>query len=461
MPADARYVALSHTWGVKEERVKAMPLLLTKDLSARLLGISWHELTQTFQDAITITRDIGIPYVWIDSLCVVQDDQEDWAKEASRMASVYKYAYLVIAATSSKNGDDGCLRPRVPSYDLSDPVNGSFHVQRQMSHFTISGWQADSIDMPLLVRAWCFQERLLARRILHYMKREMMWECQKEVWCECQTIQFDVNRPPTRSNFDIPLTKRLDTFKLFHAAAMASPDSKIRVKSWDRVVKEYSRLALTFSTDRLTAISGIAREIARPEMGTYLAGLWEYQLPRALLWASEGTVIDRPSQYLAPTWSWASIVTAVSPFGWRLGAKSMNSVCRLIDITCTPNTSDLYGHVRDGQLKISGPTIAATLQCTDPTCETERQQVLLVMANIEVAGKCVDLKMRSDIKLMEATVPVVILVMRVELSTTIQNAEGLVLIQSKTHTGCWERIGVVDGMALELPQMKESEFVIV
>ncbi|KAI4641858.1 uncharacterized protein J4E79_011629 [Alternaria viburni] len=72
-----------------------------------MLGIPWDELTQTFQDAITISRKVGIPYVWIDSLCIVQDDQEDWAKEASRMASVYKYAYLVIAATSSKNGDDG------------------------------------------------------------------------------------------------------------------------------------------------------------------------------------------------------------------------------------------------------------------------------------------------------------------------------------------------------------------
>jgi len=454
MPSDTRYVALSHTWGVKEERVKAMPLLLTQNLSAQQLNIPWHELTQTFQDAIMIARNIGIPYVWIDSLCIVQDDHEDWAREASRMAAVYKHAYLVIAATSSKNGDDGCLRARGPSHDVVDSANGSFHVQRQINHRSLVEWQAEGIDMPLLGRAWCFQERLLASRVLHYTEREMMWECQEELWCECQTIKLGH-----------PSAVEPETFKLAHAIAAVSINPRIRAESWNKVVRRYSQRALTFGTDRLPGISGIARELALPALGKYLAGLWEYQLPQALLWESTGKVIDRPSQYLAPTWSWASIVTAVVPFEPGTMVNSIDSVCRVVDITCTPNTSDLYGHVRDGQLKIFGPSIAATLKCTDRGYKSTRYDVTLEIPNTEVPGRPSAVYMTSDIELLEDTVTVVILLIHVRHSTTETwaegMAEGLALIQSQMHAGCWERIGIIYAWDLDLSRMKESEFVIV
>jgi len=448
--ADAHYVALSHAWGKKEERRKAMPLLLNENISARMLSIPWDELTQTFQDAIVITRDIGVPYVWIDSLCIVQDDRKDWAREAARMASVYKFAYLVIAATSSKNGDDGFLRPRSPSYDLAGPGNGSFHVQRRIYHHTIIVWQAGDDSMPLLDRAWCFQERLLARRVLHYTKEEIMWECQNNLWCECQNITLD-NSLPTE----------LESCKRAYAAAVASTRSDIRTNSWNKFVRTYSELALTFETDRLPGISGIAREIAVPTLGTYLAGIWEYQLPQALLWRSTGRIIDRPSRYLAPTWSWASIITAVAPCEKQLASTSTNSVCRVVDITCTPNTSDLYGHVRDGQLKIFGPTMAATLKRTDREYKSRRYDVILEIPNTEAPEIPDDVTMSSDIELLEDTLTVVILFIHVQRYDTIDLVEGLALVQSKTHKGCWERIGTVRGWGLGLSHTKESEFVIV
>ena len=449
--ADAHYVALSHTWGKKEERKKAMPLLLSGNMSARMLGIPYDELTSTFKDAITIARNIGIAYIWIDSLCIVQDDREDWAKEAARMALVYKYAYLVIAATSSKNGDDGCLRRRIPSYDLSDPVNGSFHVQPLMYHRTIIEWQAGDDSMPLLDRAWCFQERLLARRVLHYTEQEMIWECQDELWCECQ-----------HSNIDYPPAMKLDGFKRAHAAAVASTDPEVRADSWDKFVRRYSELALTFGTDRLPGISGIAREIALPALGTYLAGLWEFQLPQALLWESTGEVIDRPPQYLAPTWSWASIVTAVVPFVTGAVVKSIDSVCRVIDIAYTPNTADVYGHVREGRLRISGPTTTATLQYRSRRRKAKHHGVISEFPNTEAPEKSVYITMNSDIELLEDNMTVVILFIHVRRYSTADTlAEGLALVQSKMHTGCWERIGVIDGGELDLSQMKQSEFVIV
>jgi len=433
-----------------------MPLLLKGNLSARTFGIPWIELTQTFQDAVTITRDIGVPYVWIDSLCIVQDDREDWAKEAARMASVYKYAYLVIAATSSKNGDDGCLRPREPSHDLVGPTDGSIHAQRQISHRTIIEWQAESIAMPLLDRAWCFQERLLASRIIHYTESEIMWECQKELWCECQTIKLDN-----------PSTKKLETFKLAHAAAVVSTNPEMRASSWDKVVREYSQRALTFGTDRLPGISGIAREIALPELGRYLAGLWESKFPGALLWSSVSGVIDRPdvlprpSQYSAPSWSWASIVSAVNLDQTNI-AKSTILVCRVIDVTCTPKTADPYGQVEDGRLKISGPIASATLKRTDHKYEATRYDVVLQATNHVVPQGKADATFTSDILLTEPATSVIILFIQVRSYDTMSDlAEGLVLVQSKMHTGCWERIGRFRGWDFELSHAKETEVVIV
>jgi len=401
-----------------------------------------------------------MPYIWIDSLCIVQDDQEDWAKEASSMASVYKYAYLVIAATSSKNGDDGCLRPRVPSQDISDPFNGSFYVQQYISHGTIIGWQAGSNDMPLLDRAWCFQERMLASRILHYTEREMMWECHKELWCECQTIKCLI------SNLEKPAT-----VKLSYAAAVASTDPNVRAKAWDKFVREYSQRSLTFGTDRLPGISGIARHIALPSMGRYLAGIWECQLPEALLWTPTGGVPDRrnvlprPLQYTAPTWSWASILSAAVPDQSRKCAKSINLVCRVIDVECTPKTSDLYGHVIDGQLRISGPAIAATLVRSD--CESVATsyfyEIVLETQDVKASKVPSNLTMTNDVELMETTIRVVILFMEIRSYHTLPEDEfdSLALIQPKTHKGCWERIGRVHGWGLDLSQFKEREFIIV
>ncbi len=439
---------------MKEDCIKAMPLLLSENMSTRMRSIPWDELTQTFQDAVRITRKLGIPYVWIDALCIIQDDREDWAYEAARMAAVYKDAYLVIAATSSKNGDHGCLRSRDPSYDLTGSSTGSFHVQPRICHRALIEWQATSITMPLLDRAWCFQERLLASRILHYTEDEMMWECQKELWCECQLIKFDNPSGPT-----------LSTFKLSYSAAVASMEPDIREASWEGVVREYSQRALTYGTDRLPGISGIAKEITLPALGRYLAGLWEHRFPRALLWSSIGGVIDRPevlprpSQYQGPTWSWASVDTAVA----LKPDKTTPTVCRVIDVTCTPATASVYGHVQDGRVRILGPTIAVTLQRTNRISQITRYDVVVNTSNPEEQKLLKDITITSDIELMESTITAVIMLVAFG-SRPLSNAswlEGLALVQSPRHTGCWERIGHVRGRGLDLNQTTETELTLV
>ncbi|KAH9207793.1 heterokaryon incompatibility, partial [Leptodontidium sp. 2 PMI_412] len=157
------YVALSHCWGgsILPRATKATIQLLKST-------IDWGSLTKTFQDAITLTRKLGFHYIWIDSLCIIQDDENDWRVESLKMADIYENAELVVSATGAKDGSEGLFRERKP-------------VQILASDDT----QDSSTFNPLLTRAWAFQEKLLATRIVHFADHELVWECKETQRCEC------------------------------------------------------------------------------------------------------------------------------------------------------------------------------------------------------------------------------------------------------------------------------------
>jgi hypothetical protein len=256
----------------------------------------------------------------------------------------------------------------------------------------------------------------------------------------------------------------LKTFKLSHVAAVVSADPDIRAAAWQGAVREYSQRALTCGTDRLPGISGIVKEIALPKLGRYLAGLWEYQLSQTLLWRTTGGVTDRsdvhlrPPQYQGPTWSWASVVSAVI-----LKAKKPSApICRIIDVTCTTTTTDLYGHVQDGRMRISGPTKAVTLQRTNRVSQSTRYDVLVNTADPKARNELKGATMTSDIELTESTLDAIILLVEFECApiSNTRWSEGLVLVQSTRQTGCWERVGHFSG-GLKLDHTTETELILV
>jgi hypothetical protein len=197
---DPPYLALSHCWGQSQH------LTLTKaTLAERKLNIAWESLPRTFQDAILVTRGIGVEFLWIDSLCIIQDDVADWEAEAAKMASIYDGAYMVLSATASSDGDGGCLFAREPYIEVKgvdhDGAPFGLFARRQCPH-DVFNWEEDldegqldnyrinqaNINYPLFTRAWCFQERLLATRTLHFTKYEMVFDCLAAVECECGAL---------------------------------------------------------------------------------------------------------------------------------------------------------------------------------------------------------------------------------------------------------------------------------
>ncbi|KAF8846648.1 HET-domain-containing protein, partial [Acephala macrosclerotiorum] len=266
-----RYAALSHCWGKPPFPV---PLSTTKaTLLDREAQISEGELTKTFQDAITLARKLSVQYMWADSLCIVQDDEDEWNRESANMASVYENAYVVIAATEAAHGD----------HNYFDP-NNMFASRRDQ-------------QLPLLFRSWCLQERLLATRIVHLTQSEVFWECKSETLCECSKRVFSTRHVP----------KDLEEERLFIKRAWKTCSFPFEL--WHRTLTMYMKLDITKQSDRLPAVSGFAKRLQITGTGEYIAGLWRNNIFADMLWYGRNG--ERVEIWQAPSWSCACLKSNV------------------------------------------------------------------------------------------------------------------------------------------------------
>jgi hypothetical protein len=178
-----QYVALSHCWGQLPTEEQKMFCTTQDNIGLRLQGFSVSELPQTFRDAVTVTRELGILYLWIDSLCIIQDgdNREDWNRESRRMESVFSQAYCTIAATAAADSNSGFLKREIciDSVYVQDTSGNEFYVSSDIDDFDVDVGKAK-----LNTRAWVMQEAVLSRRTIHFSANQMYWECGKGIYCE-------------------------------------------------------------------------------------------------------------------------------------------------------------------------------------------------------------------------------------------------------------------------------------
>ncbi|GAB1319881.1 hypothetical protein MFIFM68171_10091 [Madurella fahalii] len=266
------YVALSYCWGADLDGVIKTE---TTNIEEHQGGITVDSLPKTVRDAVYVCRGLKIPYLWVDALCIVQNDEKDWQKEAARMHQVYSCSYLTIAAHRAASCKDGFLgeqnfgqlgwqqlfQAKVWDEDgIREPGNRPYSYEiKQLVLRTGKG--ADSSPSPLMRRGWTLQEALLPRRTIHYTGDELVWECATRSVCECMHMH-DRREYTTRSYFS-PVVR----------TQIASDAESVAV-FWMRVAEMYSERQLTFASDKLPAISGIAQLVAaNPAM---------FQLPTGL-----------------------------------------------------------------------------------------------------------------------------------------------------------------------------------
>ncbi|KAL8828968.1 MAG: hypothetical protein Q9170_006368 [Blastenia crenularia] len=312
--ADRRYVTLSHCWG--SWGPGGVPVLNVENERDRFdEGIALKSLPRTFREAIQVAdwfegvfsisitlvaqaNDL-VPWLWIDSLCIIQDDPLDWQREALQMHSVYARCYLNISADCAVDARDGLFQSRtameIQPLELGLPDETIYLTLDERNMFD---WINDA---PLSKRAWVFQERHLARRIIHFTQNEIVWECcAKAPYFASETFP---NGTPLRRVFDNK--PKLQAGGLFNSRS-TSPEKLYDL--WEDVCQMYSEKNLSKTSDKLIALSGLATLFQeRFPNDTYIAGMWLSTLPQRLLWVSKtGPSADRIVG-VAPSWSWASI----------------------------------------------------------------------------------------------------------------------------------------------------------
>ncbi|PVH95590.1 HET-domain-containing protein [Periconia macrospinosa] len=405
---EGRYVALSHCWG------GTTPIRTTKENLKLYLENLPTPLPQTFADAVSVTQALQIPYLWIDSLCIVQDSKEDWDSESAHMANVYENAFVTISADAAKNSFEGFLsypsrhvwepaklqftntgqsgaetvqdvyvRQRgklalmLPYHDWVQAGDRSGSAQQSMDRWdsdSDGGWSPDD-EIPyshLSTRGWVFQERCLSPRTIHFARSETAWECRSICDCECSTTSYRSVRT---------------TSLLKYWLGDFQPDEHHTY--WRaEIVREYSRLDLTHATDRLIALAGLAEALGRKRKDdTYLAGLWLNTVKLDIMWCA---VKGKPSEKImasapAPSWSWAAITGAVEyptkqPVKQLLQSRFIDERTHISVERTEMGKEKGYGDPRCGVcLHIKG--LAAAVELKPPTITHQPNQVKIHFAS--------------------------------------------------------------------------------
>ncbi|KAF2436077.1 hypothetical protein EJ08DRAFT_568531, partial [Tothia fuscella] len=292
-------------------------------------GIFWDQLPATIRDAVLVCRRINIQFLWVDSLCIMQDNASDLAHNLAQMPEVYKRAHVTIAASVAASCREGFLSTRLAgarSRDLlklrhrsRDGAMGSqFVLHDEGKKIVGSG--------PLEKRAWALQERLLSQRFLSFAFSQLSWRC----------------------NTSTPSSDFVDGWRHPDSNRTVMLGKEKTLESWVLLVKDYSARSLTDSGDRLAAVAAIAEEFGDALKDEYVAGLWKRSLPARLLWTS-GCRMPRPLSYIASTWSWASVQRDIL---WLLDHPNLFTVtmeCHIELLKC--HTEPVHQNVPYGTLK--------------------------------------------------------------------------------------------------------------
>jgi hypothetical protein len=363
---DIPYLALSHRWGGHSTS------LASKNYESFIKDIPIRSLPQNFLDAARITANLGFSFLWVDSLCIIQDSPVDKAREIPAMSEIYGHAVLTVAALSAENSNGGCFTSRyplslIPALLRDGDSNTRDRVWAEPKKSRGPSGDGD-IRPPLHTRGWVVQERALAPRTLNFGADMVHWECVEAVADEASPqLSKDSTRAygsNSRTAMGVGLKCALDTIRQH---AKAGRGYEAWSPFWWRIVREYTASNLTYNSDKWNAIASLAKQAESavrtgPTLNRLFFGLWGRNLTEELMWKTRKPRkrID-PADFKAPTWSWLSLDTAVIEqhfdFGKvhiRLAKAEADTSGRLsFDGLGATNKAIVYGCLFDLELEIN------------------------------------------------------------------------------------------------------------
>lgn len=339
------YACLSYCWGNSKTQPQTGETTRA-NLSKQLQAISIDSLPKTIIDAIYLCFELGFRFLWVDRLCIVQDDARDWEKEASRMCDIYSGSALTITVPSCTRSSQSFLKKRQNArhfgekdgFAMIECINAESESKSnlwlsdgglgrgQASWFLESSWDDFTILSSAkgncwITRGWTFQEWMLSPRVLH-IDTMTLWDC-------FEGYANELNRR---------YTERAHLFR--------NPGEYGKRIPWALIVEEYTQREITYEKDRLPALAGLASRYRQATGYTYLAGLWLEEMPRSLLWQRADDAPPDANETNTPSWSWASVASAaIYPYeSSGTGRHAVSSVSSVSICAWSDSHSLVSGH---------------------------------------------------------------------------------------------------------------------
>lgn len=368
LPEDSKYITLSHCWG--PHGPQSAGRLLQSNLDSLRVSVPPEIVPKTFADTFFIASSLGIDYVWIDSLCILQDSREDWNRNAAFMWAIYANSYLTVAATASSDPSQGLFRSRSTatlSNGIVEVGAGNEKVRAgTYCCYDEDEWRALVDKAPLNQRAWVLQERVISPRVVHFTDTQVLFECFEFKASE----RFAQGVPPRYGS-----SNARDWYPW---ASPSEVEPEKLLPMWQAFVQDYVHMNLTYPSDKMVAISALARQVSTlvTSSGEYLAGLWEYSLLGQLCWESL-LHAARASEHRAPSWSWMSIdgpiLSSFTDLESKQNATRVKAVARLLNAT-TDWTASPFTSVVGGHLHLSAPLLRIDTMEPQPDRPHERSR---------------------------------------------------------------------------------------
>lgn len=318
-PNDVKYVALSYVWGAEEV---AHQLMLSEKTYQRLVkpeGLSdlHSDIPKTIRDAMAVTAMLGFDYLWVDALCIRQDDKADQHRQIWKMDRVYSCAALTIVSTEPHAN---CAIPGLRE-DTRAPNQAVCKVGKINLINTLPTLSQSFLASVWDTRGWTLQEKALSKRLLVFTSSQAYWLCNATVYAEDTNLEISAD---TRSLKDILRSYEGRSFgtEILERVYKPSFNDSTPEDNYQSLLRLYMMRDLTNHSDAIHAFAAFLNVLA-PEMGSHHCGLPERRFAWAMLWRLRRHFPERRTKDF-PSWSWA---------GWRSGKD-----VTMIDVTFSTST---------------------------------------------------------------------------------------------------------------------------